>query len=101
MSGKYEIVASRGNMGAILKKDGKLYYSWGPDIWEPIAEKDLQDFRAGEVQVYIERGGYIPHNPPTPVEKLEDWPKAAAKYEAAHKRTQDQQDQDVVHAVAP
>lgn len=82
----YEIIASHGNRGAILKKDGKLCYSWGPDIWEPISEKDLQGCREGEVKVYIERGGYIPHTPPTPVEKLEDWPKSAAEYEERYKK---------------
>lgn len=82
----YQIIASHGNRGAILKKDDKLCYSWGPDIWEPISEKNLQGFREGEIEGYIE-DGYIPHTPPTSVEKLEDWPKAAAEYEERYKKT--------------
>lgn len=81
----YEIIASDEGDGAILrkKKDGKLCYS---SLWMPILEKNLQGFREGQVKVYIDRSGFIPHNPPTPVEKLEDWPKAATEYEERYKK---------------
>jgi len=82
----YYIIASCGDEGAILKKDDKLCYSWGPAIWEPVAEKNLQGFREGEIDVYVERSGFIRHTPPTPVEKLEDWPVAAAEYEERYKK---------------
>ncbi|MCR4306725.1 MAG: hypothetical protein NUV42_02025 [Candidatus Yonathbacteria bacterium] len=84
--GKYVIIASLGEEGAILKKGDQLYYSWGPAIWEPVEEKNLQRVREGEVKVYIERDRFIPHTPPTPVEKLEDWPKVAAEYEERYKK---------------
>lgn len=96
----YKIIAADSKEGAILQKENGEFCFYS--LWFfPVREKWLQGFRKSEIEVFVERGAVIRHNPPTPVEKLEDWPKVAAQYEAAHKRTQDQQDQDAVHAVAP
>lgn len=84
----YQIIASRGKYTAILKKGTELYHSWGPAVgimWET-TEENLQPMREGEVRIFIERDRYIPHTPPTPVENLEDWPKAAAEYEERYKK---------------
>lgn len=93
----YKIIAADSKEGAILQKENGEFCFYS--LWFfPVREKWLQGFREGEIEVFIERGAVIRHTPPTLVEKLEDWPKVAAEYEAAHKGTQDQ---NVVHAVAP
>ena len=83
----YQIIASDMKDGAILRKeDGKLCYS---SLWMQgmrVTEEDLQGFREGAVEGDIE-DGYVPHVPPTIVEKLEDWPKAATEYEEHYRKT--------------
>jgi len=92
----YKIIASDPREGAILQKEnGEFCFS---SLWLPVREEWLQGFREGEIKVFVERGGLIRHKPPTLVEKFEDWPKEAVKYEASHKRTYDE---NVVHTVAP
>ncbi|MDO8572847.1 MAG: hypothetical protein Q7S11_03735 [bacterium] len=83
----YEIIASDGNEAAFLKKNDKLYFSWGPDMLggSPL-EKNLQGACEEEVAVFIERDGFILHTPPTPMEKLEDWEKTIPEYEKRYKK---------------
>ncbi|MHB8661050.1 MAG: hypothetical protein ACYC75_03950 [Minisyncoccota bacterium] len=80
----YKIIASDIKDGAILEReDGSLCYS---SLWPPVREEELREFREDEVEEYIE-DGFVAHTPPTPVEKLEDWPAAAAAYEKRYKES--------------
>ena len=83
----YKIIASDSNprCGAILQKEnGEFCFS---SLMLPVREELLQGFREGEINVFIERDKLVPHTPPTVVEKLEDWPKAAAEYEEHYRKT--------------
>ena len=94
----YKIIASDSNPrgGAILqKKNREFYFS---SLWLPAREEWLQGFREGEIEVFVARDNFVPHNPPIKIEKLEDWPKTAAEYEEQwHKMRQE----NAVHAAAP
>lgn len=93
----YKIIAADSKEGAILQKENGEFYFYS--LWFfPVREKWLQGFRKSEIEVFIERGAVMRHNPPTPVEKLEDWPKAAEEYEQRWHKTHQE---NAVHAVAP
>lgn len=78
----YYIVASLEDRGAFVRNEaGKLFYSLGPQFTR--VSEDSSFFREaheGEIHGYV-ADGYILHDPPTKIEKLEDWPEAAARYE--------------------
>ena len=77
----YRIMASKGRKSAILEKDGEFYGSIGPERIYRLSEKDLRPISKISLEEAI-KGDFIPHDPPTEIERFEDWPDAAVAYEA-------------------
>lgn len=77
----YYVLASRGFREAAMEKDGKLFFSFGPEMVHQVRTRDLQPLFRGSYEIMVNRGRYTVYSPPLEIEKVEDWPAAVREYE--------------------
>ena len=79
----YRVIASflgRREDLAYVEHEGEIYFAadWydGQKLWGRAKDPDSVDV---EIEVRVKRSGFIRHDPPLVVAKLEDWPAAAKR----------------------
>jgi hypothetical protein len=83
----FRIRASNGLEAAVIEKeDGTIHFSLGPNrIMYGLLEEDAQPIRKTGFEALI-KDGFIRHDPPTVIQRFEDWPEAVKIYEAKVKQ---------------